>query len=53
MKKALRDRFGFTYAEATYLAFYCRELAEHLLYDGTPEEVEKVKKELKRIARYT
>lgn len=52
MKKALRDRFGFSYAEAAYLAFNCPELAEHLLYDATPEEVEKVKTELKRIARF-
>ena len=50
MKKALRDRFGFSYSEAAYLAFNCRELAEHLLYEGTPEEIEKVKAELKKIA---
>ena len=49
MNKALRARFGFSYQESAYLTFHMRELAEHLLDCGTPEEVEEVRAMLKKM----
>lgn len=49
MNAALRKRFNFTYQESAYLTFHMRELAEHLLDCGTPEEVEEVRAMLKKM----